>query len=284
MLTAVSAELPLLVFSILVPCGLVALGLIGCLRGFYDARNGDKKADVLLLIPGVLVLVGLVASVFHLGAPGNMLGMFAGIGTSPLSNEIACAGVSIVVAVVYVIAAWALHPGAGFHKAFGIATLALGLITAVMTGVAYSIRTIPTWNSAFGWIGQLGLALVAGAAIAALVVALSGDFDKKPGTALGIVAAVGALLAVIALFAQGGAAGAAVSSAGMTLSAVMGDYNLFAGIACVLAIVAVVCILASARGKNSAKALTGIAVACMLVCAVLMRADFYGIYLTVGLA
>lgn len=284
MLTAVSAELPLLVFSILVPCGLAALGLIGCLRGFCDAQSDVKKADSLLLIPGILVLIGLVASVFHLGAPGNMFGMFAGIGTSPLSNEIACAGISIVVAAVYVIAALAKHPGTGFHKAFGVATLALGLLTAVMTGLAYSIRTIPTWNNAFGWIGQLGLALVAGAALAALVVALDGSLGKKSGTTLGIVAAAGAVLAVVALFAQGGAAGAVVSSAGTTLSGIMGDYNLFAGIACALAVATVACILVGARGKSNAKALAGVAVACVLVCAVLMRADFYGIYLTVGLA
>ena len=202
MLTAVSTELPLLVFSILVPCGLVALGLTGCLRGFCGTQSDARKADALLLIPGVLVLAGLAASVFHLGAPGNMLGMFAGIGTSPLSNEIACAGVSIVVAAVYVIAALAKHPGTGFHKAFGVATLALGLLTAVMTGLAYSIRTIPTWNGAFGWVGQLGLALIAGAAVAALVMALSGDFGGKPGTTLGIIAAAGAVLAVVALFAK----------------------------------------------------------------------------------
>ena len=70
----------------------------------------------------------------------------------------------------------------------------------------------------------------------------------------------------------------------MTLSDIMGDYNLFAGIACAFAVATVACILVSARGKGSAMALTGIAVACVLVCAVLMRADFYGIYLTVGLA
>ena len=161
MLTAASAEMPLLVFSILVPAGLVALGLTGLLRGLAEGEANAKKLDTLALIPAVVVLVGLAASVFHLGSPAHMLGMFAGLGSSPLSNEIACAGLSIAVAAVYVVFALVKHPGAGAHKGFGIALLVLGLATAVMTGLAYAIRTIPTWDGAFGWAGQLCLALLA---------------------------------------------------------------------------------------------------------------------------
>lgn len=147
MLTAASAEMPLLVFSILVPAGLVALGLTGLLRGLAEGEANAKKLDTLALIPAVVVLVGLAASVFHLGSPAHMLGMFAGLGSSPLSNEIACAGLSIAVAAVYVVFALVKHPGAGAHKGFGIALLVLGLATAVMTGLAYAIRTIPTWTA-----------------------------------------------------------------------------------------------------------------------------------------
>ena len=228
MLTAASAEMPLLVFSILVPAGLVALGLTGLLRGLAEGEANAKKLDTLALIPAVVVLVGLAASVFHLGSPAHMLGMFAGLGSSPLSNEIACAGLSIAVAAVYVVFALVKHPGAGAHKGFGIALLVLGLATAVMTGLAYAIRTIPTWDGAFGW--------------------------------------------------------AVTSSAGATLSALMGDYTTFAAIGSVFAAIAAGCTAACGRVKVSPTVLTAVAVACAIVAAVLVRIDFYGIYLTVGLA
>ena len=51
MLTAASAEMPLLVFSILVPAGLVALGLTGLLRGLAEGEANAKKMDTLALIP-----------------------------------------------------------------------------------------------------------------------------------------------------------------------------------------------------------------------------------------
>ena len=187
-----------------------------------------------------------------------MLGMFAGLGSSPLSNEIACAGLSIAVAAVYVVFALVKHPGAGAHKGFGIALLVLGLATAVMTGLAYAIRTIPTWDGAFGWAGQLCLALLAGSALAALMLAAGNAFGKKATNVLAACAVVGGIGVIAVVFAQGSVAGSVTSSAG--------------------------CTVACGRVKVSPTVLTAVAVACAIVAAVLVRIDFYGIYLTVGLA
>lgn len=284
MLTAASAEMPLLVFSILVPAGLVALGLTGLLRGLAEGDTNGKKLDTLALIPALVILVGLAASVFHLGSPTHMFGMFAGLGSSPLSNEIACAGLSIAVAAVYVILALVKHPGASAHKGFGIALLVLGLATAVMTGLAYSIRTIPTWNGAFGWTGQLCLALLAGSTLAALVLAAGDAFGKKAANVLAACAVVGGIGVIAIVFAQGSAAGSATSSAGATLSALMGDYTTFAAIGSVFAAAAAGCVAACGRVKVNPAILAGVAVVCIAVAAVLVRIDFYGIYMTVGLA
>ena len=103
---AALGELPLLVFSLLVPVGLAALGLMACARGFLPAGDeaAARRADMLVLIPGVLVLVGLAASFMHLGSPAHVLDMMAGVGRSPLSNEIAVAGASIAVAGVWCVA------------------------------------------------------------------------------------------------------------------------------------------------------------------------------------
>lgn len=284
MLTAASAEMPLLIFSILVPAGLVALGLTGLLRGLAKGDANAKKLDMLALIPAVVILAGLAASVFHLGSPAHMFGMFAGLGSSPLSNEIACAGLSIVVAAVYVIFALAKHPGAGAHKGFGIALLVLGLACAIMTGLAYAIRTIPTWDGAFGWTGQLCLALLAGSALAALVLAAGSSFDKKAANMLAACAIVGGIGAIAVVFAQGSAAGSVTSSAGATLSALMGDYTTFAAMGSVFAAVGAGCVAACGRVKVNPTILAAVAVVCVAVAAVLVRINFYGIYLTVGLA
>ena len=90
MLTAASAEMPLLVFSILVPAGLVALGLTGLLRGLAEGEANAKKLDTLALIPAVVVLVGLAASVFHLGSPAHMPGIFAAVKRDRLRRPVHC--------------------------------------------------------------------------------------------------------------------------------------------------------------------------------------------------
>ena len=105
---AAFAELPLALFTTLAPMGAGAF-IVLALAFFTTTFTDDqvKKIDRMTLIPLVVVLVGFAASFFHLASPLHAAGVFAGIGSSPLSNEILVGSLFVVLALVYVILALA---------------------------------------------------------------------------------------------------------------------------------------------------------------------------------
>lgn len=275
-----SSEISLLVFSILVPMGVTAMGLVGLVRASLGLdEEAAKKADTLLSVPAVVTIVGLIASFTHLGSPFHVFGMVSGIGSSPLSNEIVIAGIAILVALVYWIFTLVKHPEEAVHKVFGIALVVLGLICALFTGLAYMIPTIVTWNSPVGAISQVCAALFGGAVLAALVLALA---NAKVDKALGVCALVGAAGVAVMLLVQGGLYGGVVNAAGLTLSAVMGQYWVVAVIAIVCAAVAAFLVFKNAA-KDGAVTMMAVAAVAALIALVLVRICFYGIFLSVGL-
>lgn len=286
LLATAQTELFLLVFSLLVPCGIVALGLAGVFRG-VEADLGQevhKKADALLTIPAVLVIAGLCAAVAHVGYPAHIFGMASGFGASPLSNEIVVAGVSSVAALVYWIVSLAKHPQASVHKAFGAVVLALGVLTAIMTGFAYMMPTIPTWNTPLAWAGQLFNALMGGGMLAALVLAAAGvKSDFRTMKLVAACTAVGVVGAAVCVLAQGAVASGAVSSAGATLAAAMGSYYGFAVAAIVCAVAGLAAWLVPASKGKENVAFMVVALVLIAIALVLIRIDFYGIFLSVGL-
>lgn len=282
-----SSELPLLLFSVLLPMGLAGAALTSLVRGLV-AEQGEaagKKLDILATIPVAVALVGLVCAVFHLGSPAHMFGMAAGIGASPLTNEIMVAGVAIVLLVVFWLVGLLKHSGKSVQLIFGAVLAVAAVAVAVATGLAYAIPTIVTWNTPYGWLGQVFLTLVGGSALAAFVLALGGIADKKAGALLAACAVVGAVGAAVVVFVQGSFAASVITSAGTTLAAVMGDYNLFAGIGSVLVIAGAALVATCAvKFAEPKPAFAVIALVLVLVGLLLIRADFYGIYTTVGLA
>ena len=273
---AASSEIPLLIFSVLVPMGVTAAGLVGFVRSSMELSDESaKKMDTMLIIPAILTITGLACSFAHLGSPSHVFGMASGIGSSPLSNEIVVAGISIAAAIVYWIFAIAKHPEAGTHKIFGIICIVLGLVTALFTGLAYMVPTIATWNSPVSAVCQMFAALLGGAAVAALVFALAG---AKANKLIGLCALIGCVGASVMVLVQGVMAGGVVNSAGLTVAAAMSQYW----------IVAVIGIVAAAAGaflvfKKDGTAMMAVAAVCALVGLVLIRVCFYGIFLSVGL-
>ncbi|MCI8468418.1 MAG: dimethyl sulfoxide reductase anchor subunit [Eggerthellaceae bacterium] len=277
-----SAELALLLFTLLVPVGVMALALMACVRGFFatDAK-GARTADRLTSIPAVVMLVGLVCSFFHLGDPGHVFGMLTGIGHSPLSNEILVAAIAIVIGVVYWVICLVKGLNEGGHKVFGTVLLVAAVVCAVFTGTAYAIPTIPTWDTPCNWIGQLGLALLGGSALAAASLALAGyELDKQASLALKACGGIGLVVVAAVLVAQAALSAAAVSSVGVLLGSVMTDYATV-GAACVVLCAAGYALFACGRVRVVP---AWLGVVCVMVGLALMRVDFYGVFLSAGLA
>lgn len=287
---AAFAEMPLALFSTLAPMGAGAFVILAA--AFLTAKLDAEalgRIDRFTAIPVAFVIVGFIAAFFHLASPANAFGVFAGLGSSPLSNEVAAGVVFCVVMVVYWV--WALtgKMPEGVRKGLAVVLAVLALVFALFTGMAYMIDTIASWNTLAGPVQILGYALVGGAALGVLVLALAGCADElKAGslkTAVLAVLVVGLVCGIGGLAAQAMAANglenALYSGADMVSSALM---VIVAGVVCLVA--SGVCDVFAVRGGGASAVVgMGVGAAVLAVAGILlMRLAFYAMQVSVGLS
>lgn len=114
-----------------------------------------RRVNKFLCVPLVVSMVGLVASATHLGSPANALYVFSAVGSSPLSNEVACAVLFLLLAGLYWLYSFSEAPSRHLMKAWLICIDLAVIAFIAAVGLAYSARTIPSWNL---WQVPLGIA------------------------------------------------------------------------------------------------------------------------------
>lgn len=196
-------HLQLLLFTVLGPAG--ALGFV-LASAFVLAAPKEApwlfKLERCLLLPIFLCMLGLVIAATHLGTPRNALYVLLGAGRSPLSNE-------MVATIAFLALAWLFWlmltmrrlPASVMKVWLGVSCVA-ALIMVHETSLAYSIETLPTWNSFVApvmfWTG----ALVSGSSVALCTLRLA-KAPVKQGhllalmgfQGLGLVGGIAALVA-----------------------------------------------------------------------------------------
>lgn len=185
----------LAVFTTLAPMG--ALSFIVLTYAFVTGKpnaEATKRLDHWTALPLAVLIVGFMGAFMHLASPLNALGVFAGVGSSPLSNEILVGVVFAVVSVVY----WALALAGKLTSSLRVGLLAalsvLAIIFAAFCGLAYMMYTIPTWNTPLSIIQMVGYGLAGGTVLGFLTIGLAKVELPKPA---GIVALALALTGVV---------------------------------------------------------------------------------------
>ena len=279
-------ELPLALFTTLASIG--AGAFIALAIAFFKTSFTEEKAraiDKATLVPTVVVLVGFVAAFFHLANPMNAMNVFAGIGRSPLSNELCVASLFAVAMIVYAILAFTGKLSEGSRKGFLAVLAVLAVAFAAAMGMAYSLSTVPTWDSPWPVAQMLGYALLGGAVMGACVLSFADGFDDAlaagfKGTVLGL-AGVGLVLAVLGLAMMVvGANGlqTAIASGAVLIGQAMGCVI----VAIITLVVAFGLLFKACNGGESRGSLIG-AVALALVGVLAGRFVFYILYLSVGI-
>ena len=282
---AAFAEMPLALFTTLASMG--AGGFIAVAIALFTAKPTDeqlKKIDRLTLIPLVLTILGFIAAFFHLTNALHAINVFTGLGSSPLSNEVAMGCVFVVVALVYCILAAAGKLSAGARRGFCAVVAVLAVVFAIMMGAAYMMDTIASWNTPAAPVQMLGFALVGGMAIGVLVTSQAG-IDSGAGsfrTAVLAVSIVGAVLAAGGLIVQTMAVSGMANSI-ETGAVLVGDATVVIAIAVIAIIAACVCTIVALRRKNGfgLAAIASVLALAGILCA---RLAFYAMELSVGLA
>lgn len=139
-------EITLVLFTTLAPAGVIGY----LMMAVAAVRTGDKArsdaASRYLVVPLVLAISGLIASATHLGTPANALYVLAGVGRSPLSNEVVAAVAFLALGGIYWIASFRDDIPRLFRIVWLAVTAVAGLAFVGFISVAYSVPTVPTWN------------------------------------------------------------------------------------------------------------------------------------------
>ncbi len=280
------AELPLALFTTLAPIG--AGAFIALAVAFFTTKFSDeqlKKIDRMTTIPVVVLVAGFICAFFHLASPMHAFGVFAGLGASPLSNELLAGVVFAVLAIVYWIVALAGKLGEGARKGFAAVVAVMAVVFACFTGAAYMMETIASWNTPMVPIAVLGFSLLGGVSLGVLVLALSGALEDaaKGGfkMAAPVVLVVGLVLGIAGLLVQvmsvSGMGNALVDGADLVAAA---SAPMWIGVVCMV-VAAAAAFMALRNSKSTALAVAAPVLAIVGVFAA--RLAFYAVQLSVGL-
>lgn len=280
------AELPLALFTTLAPIG--AGAFIALAVAFFTTKFSDeqlKKIDRMTTIPVVVLVAGFICAFFHLASPMHAFGVFAGLGASPLSNELLAGVVFAVLAIVYWIVAFAGKLGEGARKGFAAVVAVMAIVFACFTGAAYMMETIVSWNTPMVPVAVLGFSLLGGVSLGVLVLALSGALEDaaKGGFKMAALAVlvVGLVLGVVGLLVQvmsvSGMGNALVDGADLVTAA---SAPMWIGVVCMV-VAAAAAFMALRNSKSTALAAAAPVLAIVGVFAA--RLAFYAVQLSVGL-
>lgn len=280
------AELPLALFTTLAPIG--AGAFIALAVAFFTTKFSDeqlKKIDRMTTIPVVVLVAGFICAFFHLASPMHAFGVFAGLGASPLSNELLAGVVFAVLAIVYWIVALAGKLGEGARKGFAAVVAVVAVVFACFTGAAYMMETIASWNTPMVPVAVLGFSLLGGVSLGVLVLALSGALEDaaKGGfkMAAPVVLVVGLVLGIAGLLVQvmsvSGMGNALVDGADLVAAA---SAPMWIGVVCMV-VAAAAAFMALRNSKSTALAVAAPVLAIVGVFAA--RLAFYAVQLSVGL-
>lgn len=143
-----------------------------------------KRANLLAFI---LMAIGLLCSMFHLGQLFRMFNMLEGVGRSPMSNEIVLGGAFIGLAFCTLFFFY-VKKSAALATLFNVLTIAVGLVFVWAMTQVYQLATVASWNTSHtAW--QMWATVLVGGGACALLAGV-----RKLG---GIALLVGALLSLL---------------------------------------------------------------------------------------
>lgn len=277
------SDAALAVFTTLAPMGACAFIVLATAFAAQTIEGEKAKGvDRMTMIPLLFLLVGFIGATFHLANPLNAIHVAAGIGKSPLTNEVMVGGLFFLAAIVYWIMAMrgALKPNA--RKIFLVVLAVWAAIFALFCGFAYLMNTIPTWNTPWTVVQMLGYGLLGGALVGSLTLRAAGiELQGKVAQIALIQAAIGLACGLAGFGGQIVAAGTMANIWGTAISLVPAIWGLFALFAA--------CGAAGVAGEficNRKKAGTGsLAALCAIVAVGIFfaRIGFYGLFMSVAL-
>jgi len=144
-------ELALITFTILTQMSVGAFLILGLVHFFVARKAGmeqaDRMSDRALLAIGPVIVLAMLASLFHLGNPMNAPRAVTNLSTSWLSREILFTVLFVSLGGVFALMQW--RKVASFTVRNVVAWIAalVGLVLVFSMSQIYMLETQPVWNT-----------------------------------------------------------------------------------------------------------------------------------------
>lgn len=275
-------EWPLMIFTVFGQCVAGALIVMGF--AWLNEKDAAVKARIVrsMFYLWLVMGIGFMASVLHLGSPLRAFNSLNRIGSSALSNEIAAGSVFFAVGGFWwlVSAIGKMPPAVG--KIWLIVSQILGLVFVWAMTRVYQIDTVPTWYTGYTTLAFFLTLALGGPLFAALLLRVA----KAPGQrALAAAASVLALLVSMAVVVLQSNELAAIHSSVQQASALLPDYGSLQVWRLVLVAAGLGCWICPLVRRQEPKTLALFAGIILVVLGELLgRGLFYGLHMTAGMA
>ena len=277
-------EWPLMVFTVLGQCvagGFIVMALV-LLSGVSD-RVQRNRVQWAMIVLWVLMGIGFMASVLHLGSPLRAFNSLNRMGDSALSNEIASGSVFFAVGGFWWLITVLGKMPQTLGKIWMVLTMVLGVFFVWMMCKVYLIDTVPTWYSVYTPLSFFLTMFIGGPLLGYLLLRVAG----VTGWGMRILPAI-SLLAVVAssvVVMMQGMELAAIHSSIAQASALVPEYGALMSWRLLVLVAALICwVLPQMKGRVASPAVLTLAFVLVIAGELIGRGVFYGLHMTVGMA
>ncbi|WP_455427589.1 dimethyl sulfoxide reductase anchor subunit family protein [Dryocola sp. LX212] len=277
-------EWPLMIFTVLGQCvagGFIVMAL--ALLNGVDERAQQKRVQWAMIVLWVLMGIGFIASILHLGSPLRAFNSLNRIGASALSNEIASGSVFFAIGGFWWLITVMGKMHAGLGKLWMILTMVLGVFFVWMMCRVYLIDTVPTWYSVYTPLSFFLTMFIGGPLLGYLLLRAAGVTGWGMRL-LPVITLAGLIVSTVVVLLQGMEL-AMIQSSIQQASALIPQYGTLMSWRLALLVVALVCwIVPQLKGRQPNVGLLTLAFVLVVAGELIGRGVFYGLHMTVGMA
>ncbi|MEL4014288.1 dimethyl sulfoxide reductase anchor subunit family protein [Dryocola clanedunensis] len=277
-------EWPLMIFTVLGQCvagGFIVMAL--ALLNGVDDRAQQKRVQWAMIVLWVLMGIGFIASILHLGSPLRAFNSLNRIGASALSNEIASGSVFFAVGGFWWLITVMGKMPAALGKLWMILTMVLGVFFVWMMCRVYLIDTVPTWYSVYTPLSFFLTMFIGGPLLGYLLLRAAGVTGWGMRL-LPVITLAGVIVSTVVVLLQGMEL-ATIQSSIQQASALIPQYGTLMSWRLALLVVALVCwIVPQLKGRQPNVGLLTLAFVLVVAGELIGRGVFYGLHMTVGMA
>lgn len=274
----------LALFTTLAPAGVIAFIILALVRLKAGSHETAVRIDRIIALPFSVVLIGFIASATHLGTPANALHVFAGVGRSPLSDEVLTAICFLFFAGSYWMVAFKQHFPDTIAKPWLILSCLSGIVFLISTSIAYSSPTIPTWNTPYTPLNLIFSALLTGPVLGLLFLEMAHIRFWNREIFLFTIAGI-ALVAGTVLLGLHNESLAAIANNEFCATSLVPHYPFTIAMHALLGFTGTTVAGLSLRKNQTLRRvliLRSVACALLLVSVFITRIEFYNLHMTIG--